>query len=286
MKFAWIQKHLADFPVAEMCRVLGVCASGFHAWCQREPGVRQQRRDTLAVQVRAVHTQFRSVYGSPRVRRQLKAMDVSACENTVAKIMRQLGLRSKRVRKFVPNTTDSKHAHPIAPNALNREFTAEKPNQKWVTDITYVQTGEGWLYVAAIMDLYSRKIVGWSMAEHLRTDLVLSALRMALVRRKPGAGLLHHSDRGVQYACDEYRRLLDEQGIECSMSRTGNCYDNAAMESFWSTLKTELVYHEEYATREQARQSIFEYVEVFYNRVRSHSSIGYVSPESFEAALN
>jgi putative transposase len=286
VKFAWMEKHQADFPVAEMGRVLGVRASGFHAWQQREPGVRQQRRTALAVEIKAVHAHFRGVYGAPRIRRQLYAQAVAVCENTVAAIMRQLGLRSKRVRKFVPSTTDAKHAHPIAPNALDREFHAERPNRKWVTDITYIETGEGWLYVAAVLDLYSRKIVGWSMAEHLRAELVLDALSMALARRRPGAGLLHHSDRGVQYACDAYRQMLEENGIECSMSRTGNCYDNAVMESFWSTLKTELVYHEDYATREQARHSIFEYMEAFYNRIRMHSSIGYVSPEAFEAALN
>ena len=286
MKFAWMEKHLADFPVIEMARVLGVQPSGFHAWQQREPGVRQQRRTELAVEIKAVHAHFRGVYGAPRIQRELQKQTVKVCENTVAAIMRQLGLRSKRVRKFVPSTTDSKHAHPIAPNSLGREFRAERPNQKWVTDITYIETGEGWLYVAAVLDLYSRKIVGWSMAEHLRAELVLDALSMALARRRPGAGLLHHSDRGVQYACDAYRRMLKENAIECSMSRTGNCYDNAVMESFWSTLKTELVYHEDYATRKQARHSIFEYMEAFYNRIRMHSSIGYVSPEAFEAALN
>lgn len=286
MKFTWMEKHQTDFPVAEMGRVLGVQASGFHAWLQREPGVRQQRRAELAVEIKAVHAHFRGVYGAPRIQRELQKQTVKVCENTVAAIMRQLGLRSKRVRKFVPSTTDSKHVHPVAPNALDREFRAERPNQKWVTDITYIETGEGWLYVAAVLDLYSRKIVGWSMAEHLRAELVLDALSMALARRRPGAGLLHHSDRGVQYACDAYRRMLKENGIECSMSRTGNCYDNAVMESFWSTLKTELVYHEDYAKHEQARHSIFEYMEVFYNRVRMHSSIGYVSPEMFEAALN
>jgi transposase InsO family protein len=286
VKFAWMEKHLADFPVAEMGRVLGVQASGFHAWQQREPGVREQRRTALAVEIKAVHAHFRGVYGAPRIQRELHKQAVQVCENTVAAIMRQLGLRSKRARTFVPSTTDSKHAHPVAPNTLDREFIAERPNQKWVTDITYVETKEGWLYVAAVLDLYSRKIVGWSMAEHLRAELVLDALSMALARRRPGAGLLHHSDRGVQYACGEYRRMLKENGMECSMSRTGNCYDNAVMESFWSTLKTELVYHENYATRGQARHSIFEYMEVFYNRHRMHSSIGYISPEAFEAALN
>ena len=286
MKFAWIARHTHSFELAPMCRVLDVGLSGYHSWCQRDISPRQQRQQHLAVRVRAVHAEFRKVYGSPRVFKELRSQGVPVCENTVAKIMRQLGLRSKRVRKFVPHTTDSNHAHPVAANSLDRDFKALGPNQKWVTDITYIPTGAGWLYLAAVLDLYSRKVVGWSMQTHLRVELVQDALRMALARRKPGAGLLHHSDRGVQYACGEYRRLLEKHGIECSMSRTGNCYDNAAMESFWSTLKTECVYHETYTTHAEARQSIFEFLEVFYNRVRSHSSIGYLSPEAFEAAAN
>lgn len=286
MKFAWVEEHHGEYPVDVMCRVLGVCESGFHAWQQREPSARQQRHEDLASQVKAIHAESRGTYGSPRVHRELTANGGLACENTIARIMREMGLYSKRVRRFVPCTTDAKHAHPVAANVLDRDFTAAGLNQKWVCDITYIPTGEGWLYVAAVLDLCSRKIVGWSMAEHMQVGLVSDALAMGLAHRKPNAGLLHHSDRGVQYACGQYQQILAGQGIVCSMSRTGNCYDNAAMESFWSTLKTELVYHEKYATRQQARQSIFEYMEVFYNRVRRHSSIGYVSPEAFEAALN
>jgi len=186
----------------------------------------------------------------------------------------------------VPRTTDANHACPVAGNVLDRQFSAELPNQKWAADITYIPTDEGWLYLAGVIDLCSRKIVGWSMADHMRTDLVSQALRMAIVHRRPGRGLLHHSDRGVQYASEDYRYLLQSHGMEPSMSGKGDCWDNACAESFWSTLKSELVHHERYATREQARQSIFEYIEVFYNRKRLHSSIGYQSPEAFEASLN
>jgi transposase InsO family protein len=200
--------------------------------------------------------------------------------------MRQTGLQGKVKRKFVPRTTDSAHAQPIAPNVLDRQFTAPSPNRKWAGDITYIPTDEGWLYVAGLIDLCSRRIVGWSMADHMQTDLVADALTMALIRRQPPAGLLHHSDRGVQYASDDYQALLQDNRIQVSMSGKGDCWDNAVMESFWATLKTELVHHEHYATRQQARRSIFEYIEVFYNRKRLHSSLGYVSPEAFEASRN
>jgi transposase InsO family protein len=286
MTFAWIERHREAFPVRAMCETLGVSPSGFYAARTRQPGPRQQQREEQRRQVVKSFDGSRGTYGSPRVFLELEARGVRICENTVARIMRGNQLRSKRRRKFVPRTTDAKHAFPIAENLLDRAFKADAPNRKWVTDITYIETGEGWLYVAAVLDLYSRKIVGWSMADHMRVDLVDGALSMALARRKPGPGLLHHSDRGVQYACSGYQQKLKDQGILCSMSRTGNCYDNAAMESFWSTLKTELVYHEKFATREAAKKAIFEYVEVFYNRQRKHSSIGFISPEAFEAALN
>ncbi len=286
MKFAWIRAHLGDFEVEAMCRVLGVSSSGYYAWCKCEPSPRRKRREDLLNEIQQSHIESRCTYGSPRVCKELNARGVKACENTVAKLMRQAEIRAKTARKYVPKTTDSKHEHPIAANVLGQDFTAEQPNQKWVADITYIQTGEGWLYVAAVLDLCSRMVVGWSMADHMRTDLVEDALRMALAKRNPEEGLLHHSDRGVQYASGEYQSLLRAYGLTCSMSRTGNCYDNAVMESFWGTLKTELVYHEKYATREEARMSIFEYVEVFYNRARRHSSLGYISPEAFEAALN
>jgi transposase InsO family protein len=186
----------------------------------------------------------------------------------------------------VHSTTDSAHNRPIAPNVLDRQFTAPSPNRKWATDITYIPTDEGWLYLAGVIDLHSRRIVGWSMADHMRTELASDALGMALASRQPPAGLLHHSDRGVQYASDDYQDLLSRNQIGVSMSGKGDCWDNAVMESFWATLKTELVHHEHYATREDARRSIFEYIEVFYNRKRLHSSLGYVSPEAFEASLS
>ena len=236
--------------------------------------------------IKNAHQDCRETYGSPRMWHELKSLGWKVCENTIAKLMKQEGIRSKTGKQFVPQTTNSKHPFPIAENVLDRDFKASAPNQKWVVDITYVRTDEGWLFLAGVLDLFSRKVVGWSMADHMRTELVEDAMRMALARRNPGKGLLHHSDRGSQYACENYRQLLSANGFECSMSRTGNCYDNAVMESFWGTLKTECVYGEKYVTREQARRSIFEYLEVFYNRVRRHSALGFVSPEAFEAAMN
>lgn len=286
MIYAWIKEHAADWPASVMCAVLAVSRSGYYAWMERPPSRRQEQQMKLTEQIRTAHEQSRGTYGSPRVTAELKESGVSVCENTVAKLMRQAGIKAKVKRRFVPRTTDSEHDHPIAPNRLDRAFAAEAPNRKWTCDITYVPTDEGWLYLAVMMDLFSRKIVGWSMQDHLRVELVSEALEAAIRSRRPAAGLLHHSDRGVQYACANYRDLLSEHGIECSMSRRGNCYDNAALESFFGTLKTELVHHEHYATREQARRSLFEWIEVFYNRRRRHSSLGYLSPESFEAKLN
>jgi len=285
MKFACIRQRLQDYPVKTCCRVLRVSRSGYYAWLRRKPSSRQQRRDTLAKKIGQVHQDNRGVYGSPRVHYALRAKGVDVCENTVAKIMREEGLRAKTRRRFVPRTTDSRHDNPIAENLLDRQFEADAPDRKWVVDITYIATAEGWLYLAGVLDLFSRKIVGWSMQDHLGWSLVGDALAMALSRRQPAAGMLHHSDRGVQYTCDDYQRILALHGITASMSATGDCYDNAAMESFWATLKTELVYREHYATRAEARRSIFEYIESFYNRQRIHSSLGYVSPETFEAAL-
>lgn len=286
MKFAFIRNQLPAYPVNDCCRILKVSRSGYYAWRHRPRSAQRLRRERLAILVRQVYHDNRRVYGSPRLCHALRATGESVCENTVAKIMRQQGLRAKRKRRFVPRTTDSRHDNPIAPNVLARDFSSPAPNRRWVADITYVRTDEGWLYLAGVLDLYSRKIVGWSMQDQMSWELVGDALGMGLARRRPDAGLLHHSDRGVQYTCDDYQGLLCRHGIAASMSGTGNCYDNAAMESFWSTLKTELVHQEHYATRDQARQSIFEYIEVFYNRKRLHSSLGYVSPEAFEAAPN
>lgn len=286
MKFTWIEQHREGFELAIVCDTLRVSRSGYYAWLKRPVSPRQKRREELTEQIRQVHEDSRCTYGSPRVHAELADRQVKVCLNTVARLMKQGGLHSKIRRRFVVHTTDSQHDHPIAANVLDRQFAAEAPNRKWCCDITYVPTDEGFLYLAAVIDLCSRKIVGWSMADHLRSELCLEALSMALAHRRPDQGLLHHSDRGVQYACESYRQMLTEHGIEASMSRTGNCYDNAVMESFFGTLKTELIYHEHYATRAQARSSIFEYVEVFYNRQRRHSAIGYKSPEAFEASLN
>jgi transposase InsO family protein len=286
VKFAFIRDHLREYPLRTACRVLAVSPGGYYAWRDRPASPRQRRREQLAIRIQTVHVATRRVYGSPRIHQALVAQGEKVCRNTVAKVMRQRNIRAKTKKKFVPRTTDSTHDQAVARNLLERQFAAALPNQKWVTDITYIPTDEGWLYLAGVLDLCSRKIVGWSMAEHMETELVQDALTMALARRSPEAGLLHHSDRGSQYASDDYQQALEVGGMICSMSGRGECWDNACMESFWSTLKTELVHHERYATREQARQSIFEYIEVFYNRQRLHSALGYRSPEAFEASLN
>ncbi len=287
MRFAWIREHRdPGWPLAVACRVLGVARSGYYAWARRPVSRRRARREALAVEVRRAHADSRGTYGSPRVHAELAARGVKACENTVAKVMREQGVRSRVHRKSRARTTDSAHAHPVARNLLGRDFAAEAPDRKWAADITYVPTGEGHLYLAAVLDLCSRRVVGWAMADHLRAGLCLDALRMALARRRPPPGLVHHSDRGVQYACGEYRRLLDEHGMTCSMSRRGDCYDNAVVESFWGTLKAELVHPGGYATHGQARRSIFEWVECWYNRRRRHSALGFMSPEQFEAVFN
>ena len=269
-----------------MCQILQVSRSGYYAWVDRPPSDRQKRRDELVEQIRAAHADSAGTYGSPRVHAELVEQKVDVCVNTVAKFMKAAGIRSIMHRKFVVRTTDSRHDLPVADNVLGRRFEASRPDQKWACDITYVPTAEGFLYLAAVIDLCSRKIVGWSMADHLRTELCFDALQMALRSRRPKEGLLHHSDRGVQYASNDYQRLLQAHGLTVSMSRCGDCYDNAMMESFWGTFKTELVHHREYRTREEARNSIFRYIECWYNRRRRHSAIGYVSPEQFEASLN
>jgi putative transposase len=287
VKFDWIKEHAdQQFEVQVMCDVLDVSKSGYYARQKRPASPLRQRREQVVEQIRQAHQRSRRTYGSPRITRELKDQGVSVCENTVARYMREEGVASKVKCRFHVRTTDSDHDHPIADNVLDRSFMAEAPDRKWAADITYVHTQEGWLYLAAVIDLYSRKIVGWAMADHLRAELCQEALAMAVQGRRPEPGLLHHSDRGVQYACSAYRWFLARHGMEPSMSRRGNCYDNAVMESFFHTLKVELVHHEKYQTRAQAKLSIFEYVEVFYNRQRRHSAIGYKSPEAFEAAQN
>lgn len=284
MKFAFIRDHLSDYPAGVCCRVLQVSRSGYYAWRVRSPGPRSKWREEMAGKIGRVHEQNRGVYGSPRVHQVLLIEGQSICLNSVASIMKQRQIRAKTKKRFLPKTTDSAHGKPVADNLLDRDFAAERPNQKWVVDITYIPTDEGWLYLAAVMDLHSRMIVGWAMAEHMREQLVIDALKMAIDQRRPTKDLLHHSDQGSQYVAENYEQLLKSRNITVSMSGKGQCWDNAAMESFWATLKTEEVYPAPYATRQQGMGRIFEYMEVFYNRQRLHSSLGYKSPEAFEAS--
>jgi putative transposase len=269
--------------VTVMCEVLEVSRSGYYAWEQRPESARSVRQRELVSEMREIHGEkHKGNYGSPRMVEELRARGREVSENTVAKLMKENALRATTAQKF-RHTTDSNHAHPVAENVLNQEFEQERANAVWVSDITYVSTREGWLYLACVLDLYSRKVVGWSMSERMKSDLVIQALEMGLRQRCPEAGdLLHHSDRGSQYASGAFRKRLAEEGITCSMSGTGNCYDNAVMESFFATLKKELVYQEDYATRAAARQSIFEYIEVFYNRERRHTALGAQSPREYE----
>ena len=282
MTFAWIEERRAEWPVTHMCRVLEVSRAGFYAWRSREPSAAQARREALTEQVARIHAQVKGRYGSPRVHAELVARGTPCCENTVARVMREAGIAAKTRRKF-RQTTDSNHPHPVAPNVLDRDFDPAEPNASWVADVTYVPTREGWLYLAVVIDLFSRMVVGWSMAATMTSRLVVDALEMALGRRPEGCpGLVAHSDRGSQYASEHYRRRLEEERITCSMSRRGNCWDNAPMESFFASLKKELVHDENYTTRDEATASIFEYIEAFYNRVRRHSSLGYVAPAEYE----
>jgi putative transposase len=285
LRFAFILEYREVFPVGLMCQVLKVSRSGYYAWCHRTPSAQAERREQLTEQIRQAHQQSRQTYGSPRVYRELIAQGVPCSENTVAKLMRTSELCSKAQRRFVVRTTESNHPHPIAENALDRKFQVDQPDTVWAADITYVPTLQGWLYLAVILDLCTRRVIGWATADHLRAELASSALQMALSHRQPSQGVLHHSDRGVQYASEEYRSLLAKHSVEASMSRTGNCYDNAVAESFFSTLKRELVHHEKYKTHEEAEQSLFEFIEVFYNRQRRHSTLGYLSPAEFEESL-
>jgi transposase InsO family protein len=284
VKFTFIRDNRGVFDVAVMCEVLRVAAAGFYSWLDRPESPRAVKARALTEQIRVVHAENRGVYGSLKVAKALAARGRKVNRKTVARLMAQAGIRSKVSRKFRVRTTDSNHANPVAPNTLDRGFAVEQPDKVWAADITYLHTDEGVLYLAGMMDLCSRRIVGWSMSDTMTTQLVEDALGMAIRSRRPSGNLLHHSDRGVQYTSGRYRQTLDEHGIEASMSRTGNCYDNAAVESFWGKLKTEMVYHEHFATMAKARAAVFDYIEVFYNRQRLHAAIGYVSPEQFEAS--
>ena len=280
-----MKEMASKHTVSDLCAAFAVSRSGYYAWASRAPGPRAQANALLTVQIHEVYRQHRQNYGSPRVTGELRQQGQKCNRKRVERLMREQGLRGRQQKRFRVVTTDSNHDHPIAPNRL-KELQITAPNQVWVADITYVPTAEGWLYVAGVLDLYSRKLVGWAMEAHLETSLTLGALQMALRQRRPDAGLIHHSDRGVQYASGDFRQWLQDHGLQASMSRKACCYDNAAMESFWSSLKNELVHRCAYETRAQARQSIFEWIEAYYNRVRLHSSLGYKSPLDFENQLN
>jgi transposase InsO family protein len=280
----FIHDHVADFPVQVMCELLGVSRGGYYAWAGRAESARAADDRTLAAEIRAAYEASRGRYGSPRVHAELRARGRRVGRKRVARLMRGMGLAARRRRRF-RRTTDSRHAFPIAPNLLERNFTAEAPDRVWLADLTYIWTAQGWLYLAAVLDLYTRRVVGWAMADHLRHELTLAALDMAIVRQRPAPGLVHHADRGVQYAAHGYRARLRRHGMVCSMSRKGDCWDNAPMESFFATLKGELVEAAEYDTRDEARADLFQYIEGFYNRRRLHSGLGYLTPEQKAAAF-
>jgi len=281
MRYAFIAAHIEEFAMRLLCRVLKVSRSGYYTWRMRPESTRSMENRRLLARIKAVHKKSRRTYGSPRIHEALKAGGETCGRKRVERLMAENGIRAKQKRKFVA-TTDSKHALPVVENLLDRQFDVIKPNTVWTADITYIPTDEGWLYLAGTMDLCSKTIVGWSMSESLERALVIDALKMAYRRRRPGEGLIHHSDRGSQYASEDYRKLLESYGMQASMSRKGDCWDNAPMESFFGTLKKELVHHRRYRTREEARRDIFEYIEVFYNRERLHSSLGYLSPADYE----
>lgn len=280
MKYAFMEQHCSEFTVEKMSEVLEVSRSGYRDWRRSKRPSTIARQELLRA-IEDIHRSSHRNYGSPRIFKQLRALGYRCSRSTVERLMRDNGIRSKTKRKYKA-TTNSNHALPVAENIVNRNFNPPAPNKIWLSDITYIWTLEGWLYLAVILDAYSRKVVGWSMSERMTQQLALDALEMAVARRKPSRGLILHSDRGSQYASTAYQQRLWRYGIICSMSRKGNCWDNAPMESFFHTLKTENIFHEEFTTREMAHQNIFEWIEVFYNRFRSHSSIGYCAPENYE----
>ena len=282
MRYRAIQEHDRRFPIRLMCQALAVSPAGYYAWRDRPESRRSVHNRTLLSAIRVIHRESRETYGSPSIWDALIKQGHGVGKHRIARLMRVAGIRAKTVKKWCA-TTDSDHTWPVATNTLNRQFQVKRSNRVWAGDITYVWTTEGWLYLAVVLDLYSRTVIGWAMGSRLTVELAERALTMALANRTPTAGLLHHSDRGSQYAATSYQRLLGEHGITPSMSRTGNCWDNACVETFFGTLKRDLVYHRHYTTREEATQDIFEYIEVFYNRLRRHSTLGYYSPAEFEA---
>lgn len=288
MRYACIARHRGEYPVRLICRVLVVSPAGFYAWLTRAPSARAIADERLMLNIRVAHKQSDETYGAPRVRRDLRDDGLAVSTKRVARLMRQAGLVGEPGHRRGPRTTDSAHADPVAPNVLARQFDVHGVRQLdrvWVSDLTYVPTRDGWLYLAVVLDLASRRVVGWAMGASLEVGLALDALRMAIAARRPAAGLLHHSDRGSQYACAEYTMVLAAHGMLASMSRKGDCWDNAVAESFFATLERELIARRDWRTRAEARQAIFQYIEIRYNRVRRHSTLGYVSPAQYETQL-
>jgi putative transposase len=281
VRYAWMKEHRQEYPIPVMCNVLDVSDSGYYEWLNREPSERHRQKNKLCDAAIKSYFQSNRIYGYRKVYHDLAASGISCCDETVRRILHEKGLFSRVKRKFVV-TTDSKHSLAIADNVLERDFEADDVNRKWAADITYIPTAEGWLYLACVMDLYSRRIVGWSMSENIDAELTCSALNMAIRQRHPANGLIHHSDRGVQYASLAYKKILIRCRMTCSMSGKGDCWDNACMESFFGSLKTEWVNHMKYKTREEAGKDVFKYIEAFYNVRRRHASLGYVSPARHE----
>jgi putative transposase len=285
MKFGFIAKHRSIWPVAWLCEALGVSRPGFHAWLNRRPGKRARDDEAIIPMVRASFVASARTYGARRVWRDVLAADFACGLHRIERLMRAHALRARPRRRALPKDEGQRSTSAIAPNVLDRQFTADQPNRKWIADFTYVWTAEGWLYVAAVIDLFSRRVVGWSMKAEMNAQLVTDALMMAIWRRGKPNALLHHSDRGSQYASEQFQKLMSDNGVDCSMSRSGNVWDNAAMESFFSSLKTERIGRQVYRTRDAARADVFDYIERFYNTVRRHSTIGYLSPVEFERKL-
>ena len=282
MRYQFVDDNRTNWPVNRMCRVLELSQSGYYAWRKRPASPQKMANEVLLEKIETAYQNSYGTYGSPRIFEELREEEVDCSENRIARLMRQhdiVAIQEKRYKR----TTRANPAHPVVPNRLGRDFKATAPNQKWTVDITYIETLEGWLYLAVVLDLFSRRIVGWAMSNRMTTQLAVDALQMAILQRRPDSGLLHHSDRGSQYTAHAYQQILQTNSFQPSMSRTGNCYDNAPSESFFGTLKNERVHHIIYKTRAEARSDIFAYIEGFYNRRRRHSSLGYLSPSSFEA---
>jgi putative transposase len=281
VKYQFIEKYRSIYPITRMCNVLEVSENGYYNWRKRGKSQRKRDDEQLVSRIEDAYHDNRGVYGSPRIHAELKGQGIHCGRKRIARLMRERNISAGRKRRKAQKT-DSNHDSPIAPNLLERDFTADTPNKKWMTDMTFIATREGWLYLAGVIDAYSRRLIGWAMGSEHDSELVKQALHMALVVRQPGAGLVHHSDRGSEYASKSYQEMLHQHNIQISMSRKGDCYDNAVIESFWGTLKEECFSLEIFHTRNEAKTAIFEYIEVFYNRKRKHSSLGYLSPVDYE----